>query len=129
MFLCIWVVAIMMIKILVWRFGISSTIQCLECFYDEADDRLMYPLHHAVKCDHIEVIHVLTGDKDICVNLMYNFINWSYYGLKEIWFDHLNKMSSIHDSVQNLPINVVQLLPIIHLLRGCNTTSKVGTKL
>ena len=60
---------------------------------------------------------------------MYNFSNWSDYGLKEIWFHHLNKISHIHDSVQNLPINVVQLLPTIQALTGCDTTSKAGTKL
>ena len=58
---------------------------------------------------------------------MYNFSNWSDYGLKEIWFHH--KISPIHDSVQNLSINVVQLLPTIQALTGCDTTSKVGTKL
>ena len=109
--------------------GNVSTVQCLECFYDEADDRLMYHLNNAVKCDHVEVAHILTGDTDIYVNLMYNFSEWSEYGLNEIWFHHLNRMSPIHDSVQNLPSNVVQLLPTIHALTGCDTTSKVGTKL
>ena len=55
--------------------GIFSAVQGLECFYDEADDRLMYHLNHAVKCDHAKVAHVLNGDKDIFVNLMYNFCN------------------------------------------------------
>ena len=60
---------------------------------------------------------------------MYNFSNWPVHGLKEIWFHHLNKISPIHDYVQNLPINVVQLLPTIHALTGCDTTSKVSSKL
>ena len=89
----------------------------------------MYHLNHAVKCDHAKVVHVLIGDRDILVNIMYNFSNWSDYGLKEIWFHHLNKVSPIHDFVQTLPINVVQLLSTIHALTGCDTTSKVGTKL
>ena len=38
-------------------------------------------------------------------------------------------MSSIHDSVQNLPINYVLLFATIYALTGCDTTSKVGTKL
>ena len=63
-----------------------STVQGLECFYNVADDRLMYHLNYAVKCDHAEVVHVLTGGTDIFVNLMYNFSNWSEYGLREIWF-------------------------------------------
>ena len=63
---------------------IFSTVQGLECLYDEADDRLMYHLNHTIKCYHAEVVHVLNGDTDIFVNLMYNFSNWSNYGLKEI---------------------------------------------
>ena len=35
--------------------------------------------------------------------------------------------SLIHHSVKNLPINDVQLLPIIQTLTGCDTTSKCGT--
>ena len=94
--------------------GMFSTVQGLDCFYDEADDSLMYYLNHVVKCDYAKIVHVLTGDTNIFVSLMYNFSNWSNYGLKEIWFHHLNKMSPIHDSVQSLPMNVVQLLPTIH---------------
>ena len=54
---------------------------------------------------------------------------WSEYGLEEIWFYHLNKMSPMQDSVQTLPNNVVQLLPTIHVLTSCETNSKVGTEL
>ena len=107
--------------------GYVSTVQSLRCFYDEADERLMYHLNQAIRCDHIEVVHVLTGDTEIFVNLMYNFGEWSEHGLEEIWTHHLNKLSSIHESVKNLPGYVVELLPTIHALSGCDTTSKVGT--
>ena len=36
-------------------------------------------------------------------------------------------MSLIHDFIQYPPINVVQLLPTIHALTGCDTTSESGT--
>ena len=38
-------------------------------------------------------------------------------------------MSPIHASVQDLSNSVVKLLPAVHTLSGCDTTSKVGTKL
>ena len=38
-------------------------------------------------------------------------------------------MSPVHDSVKDLPNNIVKLLPAVHTLSGCDTTSKVGTKL
>ena len=109
--------------------GNPSTVGALKCFYDEADDRLMFHLNHAVKLGRFEVAHVLTGDTDIFVNLMYHFRDWSDYGLLEIWCHHLNKMSPVHEAVYNLPDDVVRILPAIHALRGCDTTSKVGTKL
>ena len=89
----------------------------------------MYHLNHAVKCDLVEVAHVLTGDTDIFVNLMYHFSNWSEYELSEIWCHHMNKMLPIHGAVHNLPQSVIKSLPAIHALSGCDTTSKVGTKL
>ena len=40
-----------------------------------------------------------------------------------------NKMSPVHNSVKDLPKNVVKLLLAIHTLPGYDITSKVGTKL
>ena len=108
--------------------GHVSTVQSLRCFYDEADDRLMYHLNQAIKCDHIEVAHVLTGDTDIFVNLMYNFGEWSEHGLEDICTHHLNKSLAIHESVKNRPGYVVELLPSIHALPVCDKTSKVAHK-
>lgn len=109
--------------------GQASQIDTLKCFYDEADDRLIYHINHAIKVDHFEKVHVLSNDTDIFVNLMFQFTNWSKYGPLEVWFHLLNKMSPVHEAASNLPINVVHLLPAIHVLTGCDTTSKLGTKL
>ena len=108
--------------------GNVSTVQSLPRFYDEADECLMYHLNQAIRCDHIEIVHVVTGDTEIFVNLMYNFVESSEHGLEEICTHHLNKSSAIRESVKNLPGYVVELLPSIHALPVCDTTSKVAHK-
>ena len=109
--------------------GQSSLIRLLKCSYDEADDRIMFHLNHAVKVDRFEAAHVMTGDTDIFVNLMYYFHDWRANGLSEIWFHHLGNITPVHQAVDNLPDTVVEILSAIHALSGCDTTSKIGTKL
>ena len=42
---------------------------------------------------------------------------------------HSGSVSPLHESVQCLPIEVVRILPAIHVLTGCDTIAKVGTNL
>ena len=109
--------------------GQSSLIHLLKCLYDEADDRIMFHLNHAIKVDRFEAAHAMTDDTDIFVNLMYDFRDWRANGLSEIWFHHLGNITPVHPAVDNLPDTVVEILPAIHALSGCDTTSKIGTKL
>ena len=73
--------------------------------------------------------HVVSGDTDILVCLMYHHLNWRACGLKEIWMHHIGIAAPLHESVENLPDEVVRILPAIHALTGCDTTSKIGSKL
>ena len=109
--------------------GTTTDIPELMCSYDEADDRIMFHLNHAVKREHFSFAHVMTADTDIFVCLMYHFLNWRMHGLQDLWFHHNGSASPLHESVESLPIEVVRVLPAIHALTGCDTTSKVGTKL
>ena len=54
----------------------------LMCSYDEADDRLMFHLNNAVKIENLSFAHVMSGDTDIFVCLMYHFLKWRVYGLQ-----------------------------------------------
>ena len=38
-------------------------------------------------------------------------------------------VSALHESLESIPDELIRVLPAIHALSGCNTTSKVGTKL
>ena len=105
--------------------GQFSLIRLLKCSYDEADDRIMFHLNHAVKVDRFDAAHVMTGDTYIFVNLMYHFRDWRANGLSGIWFHHLGNITPVHQAVDNLPDTVVEILPAIHALSGCDTTSKI----
>ena len=101
----------------------------LKCSYDEADDRIMFHLNNAVQIRHFSFAHVMSGDTDIFVCLMYHFLKWRMYGLQELWFHHNGSASPMHESVESLPVELVRMIPGIHALTGCDTTSKVGTML
>ena len=42
---------------------------------------------------------------------------------------HNGLATPLHECVERLPEDVVRTLPAVHALSGCDTTSKVGTKL
>ena len=92
----------------------------------EVDDRLQFHISHAVKIDGVEAAIVCSGDTDLNTSLMYNYDNhWRHSGLRELWVQHNEKE---HESTTHLGGPLVRILPTIHSLTGCDTTSKVGTK-
>ena len=107
--------------------GVSQTVEELKCKHEEANERIQYHLNHLV-CNNIHNILVSSGDTDVFVSLMFNFLSWRCKGLEELWVEHNGKISSISQSVEAFPRDVVLLLPALHSLTGCDVTSKVGTK-
>ena len=69
-----------------------------------------------------------SGDTDVYVSLLYNFKSWQQYGLQQLWILHNEEVSHVHESFAKLPQTVANILPALHALSGCDTTSKVGTK-
>ena len=75
-----------------------------------------------------------SGDTDVFVCLMYHLVvNWSHLGLDELW---LIRNSGLKHSIlpmkkicQTLGENLIKCLPALHALTGCDTTSKIATKL
>ena len=63
---------------------------------------------------------------------MYHFHHWAEYDLKELWIimgqGGSTKAVPIHTLANILSSNVIDVLPAVHALSGCDTTSKVGTK-
>ena len=61
--------------------GIATEIPALKYSYDEADDRIMFHLNHAVKTEKYAFAHVASADTDISVCLMYHYLEWYMYRL------------------------------------------------
>ena len=78
--------------------GHVSYVRLLKCGNEEADDRIMFHINHAVIMDQFQKVIVASADTDV------------------------------HNLVRFMKSVVVDVLPAVHALSGCDTTSKVGTK-
>ena len=113
--------------------GNAILVRMLNCEHEEADDRIMFHISHAVKVDKLKRVTVASADTDVFVCLLYNFNNWVLYAdIKEIWMlcGHgiTTRAVPIHDLFSVMNPEVVSILPAVHALGGCDTTSKIGTK-
>ena len=75
----------------------------------------------------------LSVDTDVMVLALYFTTDLKTNGLSELWM-----RSCVGDSTRYIPLHLIferkpaelrSVLPAIHILTGCDTTSKVGTKL
>jgi len=76
---------------------------------------------------------VASADTDVFICLLYHFNQtWNDSGLLELWVycgqDNTSRAVPIHDLVVEMPSILVSVLPAVHALIGCDTTSKVSTK-
>ena len=98
---------------------------------DEADMRIIPHVMDAVSCGNRNVV-VLSNDTDVIVLLLYYIDVFHLHGLKQLWV-----RAGIGDSTRFIPLHTLaarmstplsKVLPAIHSLTGCDTTSKMGTK-
>ena len=109
----------------------SSLEPLLLCYHEEADDRLMYHANHAIKVDRISKIIIASSDTDVLTCAVYQFCQWMYSDLRELWVvsgsSKSKRVLPVHDVVNEMDMDL-DVLPAVHALTGCDTTSKVGTK-
>ena len=99
------------------------------CEHEEADDRIQFHLNHAVVADNIETAIVCSADTDVFVSMLYNYENtWHERSLQELWQLYNELVSPVQSAASVLGIENVKILPAIHALSGCDTTSNIGTK-
>ena len=105
---------------------LSSTLE-------EADERLFIHVNHAVKETHAENLLITSSDTDVfvCAVHFYNRV-FKANGLKELWTlsgkGQTTRYIPVHDLCEIVNKEIIEVLPAIHSLSGCDTTSKVGTK-
>ena len=115
--------------------GCASAFPRLDCTHEEADDRMMIHIQD-ILCHRSQAtsITLLSGDTDVFVCLLYHFsTNWRYRGLTELWLIRNTGLKRsilpLHDICTALDDDLVKCRPALHALTGCDSTSKVSTKL
>ena len=115
---------------------LASTAQeepLLQCHHEEADDRIMFHLAHGVKVDKYQNIMISSPDTDVLICATYNLTTLLHFGLQQLWFvtgkSNNRKSIPLHKTLELLDPDVVDILPALHALTGCDSTNKVATKL
>lgn len=109
--------------------GVFQEQRLLECYHEEADDRIFFHVNNAVKVGNFGSVAIASPDTDVFINATYHFKN---LGLQELWVvsgrSDSRSAIPIHNLVSSMDPDFVQVLPAIHSLTGCDTTSKFSTK-
>ena len=104
----------------------------LKCDHEEADDRIMFHINQSVKEDRFEKIIIASPDTDVFVCSVKHFNRWIFSDMKELWVISGRSGTTIALPVHKLPdkleSDVIDILPAVHALTGCDTTSKIETK-
>ncbi len=115
--------------------GHATLYPRLNCTHEEADDRIMFHVQDITSHRSGPTSLTLSsGDTDVFVCLLYHFvINWRDLGLQELWLIHNSGVKKstlpLHEICAALGDELTRCLPAFHALTGCDTTSKVSTKL
>jgi len=104
----------------------TTTQNRLKCMHEEADDRMMFHINHAIQIDRFKKIIVASPDTDVFVNLVHHFSKWQFSDLEELWILSGKKSNQqatpIHDLVTHFDQNVIDVLPAVHALTGMSSS-------
>ena len=111
--------------------GCLLSLPELDLTIEEADVRLIPHSIHATQAGAKRLV-ILSGDTDVMVLALYFYPDLKTNGLCELWM-----RAGLGDTTRYIPLHLIAerkhelctVLPAIHILTGCDTTSKVGTKL
>ena len=91
---------------------------------------IFFHTNHAINIGNYESVVIASPDTDIFVSVLHHFCKLKYFDLEELQFDsgrgNSRTFFSIHDLANDLDLDLVEVLPAIHALTGCDTASKVG---
>ncbi|KAL4720666.1 hypothetical protein ACJJTC_019395 [Scirpophaga incertulas] len=108
-----------------------SEVTDLKSNHLEADCRIFCHIFQAVKQNMQTEIIILSPDTDIFVLGIYFWHKIEKLGCRGLWFEgsrKKNRFLGCHLAAKSLGENVCNVLPALHALTGCDTTSRVGTK-
>ena len=97
-----------------------------------ADDRMMFHVQDILSHRTGPTSLTLSsGDTDVFVCLLYHItVNWRDLGLQQLWLIRNSCSLAVKRSIRSaLGDELTRCLPALHALTGCDTTSKISTKL
>lgn len=115
--------------------GCASPFPRLNFTHEEVDDRMMFHVQDIVIHRTGPTFLMLSsGDTGVFVCLLYHItVNWRDLGLQELWLvcnsGVKRSILPLHDICIALGDELTKCLPVLHVLTGCNTISKISTKL
>ena len=112
--------------------GVCHQSVALKCDHEEADGRFMFHINHGITVDHYQQIILASADTDIFICSLYHFLRWMHFDLHELWMlcaqGAHSRAVPIHTIATSMDSDVIDIMPAVHALTGCDTTSNVGTK-
>ena len=113
--------------------GKSVVQHCLlKCDHEEADDQMMFHVNHAIKAENYKNLVIASGDTGVFVCALYHFGRWICSGLKELSIiagkSNVKFAILVRTIFDQLDTEVADILPAMHVLTDCHTTSNVETK-
>ena len=105
-----------------------SMERLLECSHEEADDRIMFHVNHAVKIGNFCSIAIASPDTDVLVAAIHHYNKFIYFDLEELWFisgkSESRTVLPIHDLVNEIDTDFIDILPAIHALKVVTLLAK-----
>ena len=112
--------------------GLVSKERLLQCYHEEADDRIFFHANHAVKVSEYKSVVIATDDTDIFVCATQHFSKLQTFDLEELWVvsgrANSRTFFPIHNLSKSLEPDLINVLIPLHALSGADCLSKVGTK-
>ena len=72
--------------------GNISAQPLLKCCHEEADDRIIFHVNHAVKLENYSKIIIASSDTDVLINSIYHCSRWMQADIEELWVVCGNKL-------------------------------------
>ena len=92
----------------------------------------MFHVNQSVKENRFEKIIIASPDTDVFVCSVYLSNRWIFSDMKELWVisgrSDTTVAFPVHKLSDKLESDVIGVLPAVHALTRCDTTSKIGTK-
>lgn len=97
----------------------------------EADSRMFVHIFHGARIQSAHII-IISADTDVFVLAVYFWKYLANIGCLGLWFNgsHTKKcFLGCHLAAESLGENICNILPALHAVSGCDTTSRFGSKM